>query len=166
MIKERIDRLDFIERNLSRVVDWRGLIASMQDSCLVSKYYSYRCLYSDLWYIKRESIGNGAKIIEGCNGSGNMLYFQVILRALIDLKSGRPCDLGIWKDDRSPDYKSCEKTEHICFVDAENFLITLGEVEEVFAGLKPGCVADLTKRIKKDPIFKIGSLFPTNVLLD
>lgn len=154
----RLDRLNFIERNPTRLTNWKDLVEEMIDRGMVSKYYSVRCLKMDVWYIRRSYRSNCVRSFDGYTGIANSLYFHVILQSLIDLQTGRPCDLGAWKIDQPSDHKYCTMSEHLCYADAEEFLKKVDNEEEKFAGVSPGCVDHLVRTIKRDPIFSIESL--------
>lgn len=85
--------------------------------------------------------------------------FQVVVQALIDLQNGRPCDLGLWRRDVSPDFRECRKKEHICQTEAEMYLQSLTDEEERLIGVSFGYINDLVRQIKKRKPSLIGEGF-------
>ena len=82
----------------------------------------------------------------------------MVIQALLDVHSKRPCDVAIWGTDLSPDSVYCTPTAHVCSQNAERFLKSLDANFEEFIGVSRGCIYDILHRIKKDPNYYLGSL--------
>lgn len=127
---------------------------------VASKFYSRKCLEVDLWSLLKpcnEDLKHFESEIHSTDPEGKAL-FLITLRSLIDLQSARPCDLGVWIKDVSPDFNYCKETDHICWQSSEDYLLSITPDMEVFMGLSEGRISDLVKRIKKNPMFNISSL--------
>lgn len=155
----RHQRLRILEEWLAMKIDinWSEAPRVLQEHNIVSENYTMKNLHVDLWYLKREYVKSYANFEFTNSYESSKPLFNIILRALLDLSTGRPCDLGIWKKDLSPDFSCCSEEAHLCHEDAERFLISLSSASENLCGISSGKLRDLAKRIKKDPIFSIGS---------
>jgi len=156
----RKDRLEVLEEwlNSGTLVYWRRAPEVLHESGLVSVNYGMSNLYMDIWYLRRPYLSPDVKSMEEAECDSGKILFHVIMRSLLDFRSGRPCDSGIWNDDMSSDFSSCTSDHHLCSGDAERFLKTLDPEVEEFCNLSRGKIRDLLKSIKKDPIFQIGSI--------
>jgi len=126
---------------------------------VISRNYSEKCLLVDLWYLTKStkfSPGSDRNCSTSIDIAGRAL-FQITFQSLLDLKSGRPCDLGIWRKDLSPDFDNCTYSYHICWNDAEDYLLHLPTEAESYMGLSNGYLSSIVTEIKKDRIFRIPS---------
>jgi hypothetical protein len=142
---EFISRCDSVKTFLDNL--WRSKITSIN--------YTRRNLLMDTWYITRTK---STSIHMDSTGDGFPWMFRIILQSLLDLKSGRPCDLGIWRKDIPSDFNNCTESDHICYEFAERHLSELNDEAEELAGLSVGRVKYLLKQIKKDPVFTLPDL--------
>ena len=146
----------------SVVESWKSsedIIKGLRYQEVVSRYYTEKCLLVDFWYLTKSttfSPGSNRNCPTAMDVEGRAL-FQIAFQSLLDLKSGRPCDLGIWRKDLSPDFDNCTYTYHICWNDAEDYLRHLPTEAESYMGLSNGYLNGLIAEIKKDRIFRIPS---------
>lgn len=158
-------RLDTIESWLSDglMVSWRDVPATLRQAGLVSSNYGMRCLLLDIWFLKRKYCSPNFKSSDDVIIDHAKISFQIVLRGLMDLQSGRPCDLKAWKKDMPSDLQYCTEDSHLCYEDAERYLATIDRETEENCGIPAGKIRDLVKRIKQDPIFQIGSVLNSEV---
>ena len=156
----RHDRLDVLDDWLSNgyLVSWKDVPRTLFTARLVSPYYSMRNLMLDVWYLKRGYCASYSDGVEGFSQFSTRILFRIILRSLLDLSSGRPCDLGVWKMDIPADFLCCSQEYHLCYQSAEEYLISIDEEVEEQCGLSRGKIPHIVRKIKEDPIFKIGSI--------
>lgn len=132
--------------------NWNDVIRGLRKVKATSQYYNEVNLKVDCWYLNRENYVNISKQDCGSTDPEGSVLFQVIVRSLLDLKNGRPCDIGSWRCDESPD-EHCIKSNHVCYHYAEWYLSGVDEETELFCGLKCGQVDDLVKCLKRGQIF-------------
>jgi hypothetical protein len=154
---DRYDRLNILEPLLRHNHTSEEILDRLRVAGVVSKFYSRQCLLVDVWYLEKRTWKNSIRTIEDQKTYLEHLFLQIVVQSLFDLQCGRPCDIGIWRKDTPPDDRSCRKSEHICYRDAQQFLETVNEEEEVIIGLSSGTISSLVRAIKKDPIFRIES---------
>ena len=156
----RHKRLDSIDTWLSDgiLVSWKDVPETLRYHGLATKNYNMKCLLMDVWYLKRSYCSPTVKSSDDMDTDHAKLGFQIILRSLLDLQTGRPCDLGLWKRDMPSDLQICSVDAHICYEDSEAYLLQVDSEMEANCGMPPGKVRDLVNRMKKDPIFMIGSV--------
>lgn len=151
----------------SVVESWRNvddILKGLRYQEVISKFYTEKCLLVDFWYLTKTTTftpGANRNCPTAMDVEGRTL-FQIVFQSLLDLKSGRPCDLGIWKKDFSPDFDNCTYSYHICWNDAEDYLHNLPTEAESYMGLSNGYLNGLITEIKKDRIFKIPSFILDN----
>lgn len=145
----------FSEDEIELVQSWTSFedcILWMKEESIVSHEYSYANMKLDFWYINKQySPKYGKKAIETGGVGAEKLLLHVVIQALLDVYSNRPCDLAIWGKDLSPDSMYCTTTTHICSDHAEKFLRNLHPEFESFIGVSVGCIYELLFQIKKDP---------------
>jgi len=146
----RTQRLFFIRNHYEMTHD--ELLGSLRTGLLISKKYCKRNLLVDIWYI--ENGGNrsfrNVGLNETCGDFIQHIWLKIIIQALIDYASGRPCDSGIWTTDAPPMGKlKCSKVEHFCMDDAEDFLLHEAIRFEGVCGLSHGTIEELMEKIKK-----------------
>jgi hypothetical protein len=150
---------DNVVDNFSSWKDPTDVLKGLFELNLVTENYGLRNYETDVWFLTRplNSIGGFQR---GCrNGSSpeEIVMFQIIVQALIDLSNGRPCDQGIWIKDLSSDFRCCNSVEHFCADDADQYLRSL-EIDETLLGLQKGCIQDIAGRLKKkSPSLRISS---------
>ena len=154
---------------VSLVVSWKEcdqIIHDLKEQDVVSKFYSKRCLDVDLWYLTRD-----INLIRGIDRTNislenieHKLLFQIVFQSLIDLQIARPCDCKAWRQDLSPDFKSCTENEHICWNDAESYLLSVDPTMESCIGLGDGFISSTVANIKKNRIFKIPFFFQSEFI--
>jgi len=117
------------------------LLRELQHSGLVTVNYSLRCAETDIWFIQKErSINTSVLSRDNFDGASEedpyrLIWFRVILLAMLDVRGGRPCDLDCWKGDRPPGGQYCEIGAHICRPAAMEFLSFMPESISSFAGV-------------------------------
>jgi hypothetical protein len=160
----RLDRLDVLGEWLrdELMVSWKDVPKALRDAGIVTVYYTQRCLLMDIWFLKRTYLAPIGKNSSEIDFDHTKLRFQIILRCLLDMQIGRPCDLNTWKGDMPSDSCRCTNDLHICYEDAERYLMNVCDEEEYECGLPSGKLRDLIKAIKKDPIFSIGSILTSD----
>lgn len=149
---------------VSLVVSWKDSKQILEGLFLqevVSRSYSKQCLDVDLWFLTRNiNLSTGSnKSCPSLKDSEGRLLFQIVLQSLLDLRCGRPCDVNAWKKDESPDFRNCTHDHHICWIYAEEYLHSIDYEMEKFIGLSEGSIEEWIRKIKRDEIFKISSLF-------
>jgi hypothetical protein len=137
------------------------ILHDLKDQDLISPFYGSPNLGVDLWYLMRGiSPSSGLRRETDCDGEFlRQILFQTILQALLDLDNGRPCDSRLWRRDLSPDYRNCTESEHICCDHAYGYLQSLDPCVDETVGLEEGTIESLAKRIKKDSINFMESVF-------
>ena len=150
-------RRKFTDDEISLVCSWTSFqdaIEWMISEKIVSTEYTYKHFQVDLWYITKEySPKYGKKSIETGGVGTEKLMLHIVIQALLDVYSKRPCDKSLWISDLSPDALSCTSNAHICAEHAEKFLAGLDPVFESFIGVSNGCVYELLFQIKKSQQF-------------
>ena len=109
----------------SVVSEWntkKDIINGLLYQDVISSFYSIKCLDVDIWYLTRGQIKNTDGRVTELQEMEQRILFQVILRSLLDIDIGRPCDVSMWRGDQSPDFISCVPTCHICSVSAIEFI--------------------------------------------
>jgi len=148
---------------------WKSLDDIIHDLIRIevaSRLYDERCVRMDIWYLRKtqsSSTGIERTSVGGLDPECKVM-FQTILQALLDVESGRPCDLGAWTRDVSPDFSTCTRGHHICAEQAEDYLMNVDDVAEEFSGLPCGTIEELVGKIKRAPIYKVGTLFQSRFL--
>jgi len=147
----RNKRLEYIRNNRNYSND--DLLCILKVERLIGKKYSLKNLLVDIWFINN----GGRKVVknifqEECHDNfHNYIWIRVIIQALQDYASGRPCDLGIWGSDAPPYGKlKCSSTEHICSKNAEEFLLKQAVKYEGVCGLPHGTIKRLMSKLKED----------------
>jgi len=161
----RHERLDVLDDWLSNgyLVSWADVPRTLLEARLVSVHYSMRNLMMDVWYLKRGYCTSYSDELEGMSHFSTRVLFRIILRSLLDLNSGRPCDLGSWKLDIPSDFCCCSHEYHLCYQSAEEYLTSVDEEYEEQCGLSKGKIRYMIRKIKEDPIFKIGSVLASEM---
>lgn len=144
-----------VEKVLNNCNSIESFINTLWRKKIISIFYTKKCFEMDAWFILKE---RSSSIHNDAEGTGVQCLFMIILQSFLDLRTGRPCDHGIWRKDISSDFRNCTKTEHVCSKNAEEYLLQIDEEAEELAGLSIGRVHDLMTQIKKDPIFRISDL--------
>lgn len=143
--------------DLFTVSDWNSpsiAVSRLKELGFVSELYSLRNLRIDWWYLRKRCEDPPLDFNLTLTTSESILLFRIVLQALKDLQSGRPCDQGIWINDESPDMRKCFAGDHICYQHAEWYLAGIEEYEE-FIHISPFFLETLVRKIKRDPIYSI-----------
>jgi hypothetical protein len=153
-----------LERSIVDIItswsNFNDVVKSLFDLDKVTKFYSKRNVLVDLWYMTNKSISNSINLGSMCGKDlTESLLFLTIIQALKDVRTGRPCDFSAWHKDKSPDGLSCTSGEHICYANAEEYLNGVKNSAERVIGIREGCIDDMIKGFKKEPMFSIGSIF-------
>lgn len=141
------------------------VVSGLHSVGVVSDIYDERHLEIDLWHLNKRVLDPLPEFRSGCSDPASMLMFRIIVQALRDLQSGRPCDLGLWIADEPPDRKKCFPWEHCCYVHAEDYLRSLHDIE-CMVNLSDEFLSNLLRKIKRDPIFNVRSLFVQRLRTD
>ena len=154
---------------VSLVVSWKEcaqIIHDLRFQDVVSPFYSKKCLDVDLWYLARD-----INLLRGIDRNDislqdaeHRILFQIIFQSLVDLQLARPCDFKTWRQDLSPDFKYCTNKEHICWNNAEEYLLSIDPVTEECIGLSEGYIKSMVSRIKKNRIFQIPFFFSSEFI--
>lgn len=148
--------VDLVKRwqTLSDVVSGLGNLG------LVSSMYDRRHLLVDVWYLYKRCSDSPPDYRSSMMEYESNLVFRIVVQSLLDLRSGRPCDFGLWLSDEPPDHKKCMSDEHFCYPHADKFFENFEETDiEAFIHVPNGSVSGIVRKIKRDPIFRIESLF-------
>jgi hypothetical protein len=138
-----------------KVFSDEAIIQRLQDKLFVSVNYSFRNLAVDRWYLSSRVQRLGYDIAEchDCNNPIKSVWFRVIVMALADVRSERPCDLNAWDKDLPPmGIEKCTEDCHICSPAARGWLLNLDDVAEEFAGLSHGTIISILKSKRKNRI--------------
>lgn len=144
------ERLTVVRSNLG--VAPYDLIRLLVDNDLVSDYYAEEHLAVDIWYVNRSNSRVGSKIYSYGKVIGDPianLLLYIVVQALLDVDKGRPCDVGLWHCDLSPDSNSCTPTDHICRLHALEYLHNLPPSAEKYIGLSSGTLETYIKNLCK-----------------
>lgn len=150
---KKINNFSSSSTELSIVSSWKNFhdaINWMRSKRIVSSLYSSRHIYVDLWHIRKESNTSKTKNLEISGIGAEKLMLHVVIQALKDVESKRPCDLYLWDYDISPDSLQCSSKVHICAYHAEKFLRSLDPEIEQFLFVSDGCILDILENLKKD----------------
>ncbi len=137
------------------------VIKGLRSLDVVTRFYSKDCLFMDLWFLLKTYI-KGLEMPEFSTLTVDpeaKALLLITVRALIDLQTARPCDVDIWRIDKSSDCEKCSHQSHICWRNAEEYLLDIDPEKESFMGLTPGTIQGLVTRIKSDKLFDITGIF-------
>ena len=127
------------------------LLDIITSSGMTSPVYGFQNMRLDLWYLYRPRYKSKTQKLAGiCSSSERIVLLQIIIQALKDFATARPCDHSIWTHDMSPVRSRCNNIAHICSEEAELFLVNITKMQEDYAGLSSGTVKEYMRRIKKD----------------
>ena len=137
-----VDRIAFIRDYFTHSPDITSdsLIIALYSSDLISDYYDSICLSIDLWYIfGKRSVYAQRRFasLRVIRDPVIRVAFGIVVQALCDAQSGRPCDAHSWRLDRPPgDGARCTPTVHICVDDAVGFVHEIAATWEPFLSLR------------------------------
>lgn len=112
---------------------------------LVSSRYDFRNLATDYWYLKTRDMRRKCEYVVDPADPLKGLWLGCITIAISDVREKRPCDMNAWRCDSPPmGIDTCSELVHICAPAALGFLLSLSDEDELFAGLRPGTIRELT----------------------
>jgi hypothetical protein len=119
---------------------------------LASEDYGEVCLQVDKWYFSHKRNQYDRSKVRVYDGDPYVhLCLNIIIQAIADAMSGRPCDMGKWINDLAPKGKrGCIPTAHVCAQDAISYLQNCASNWETCVGLKDGTLEGYIEQIKKD----------------
>jgi len=120
-----ISRLEVIRRAVDKNVHYTDILNELRSEGLVSEYYDVTCLTVDVWFLfDKRPVYTHRKIarIGTIKDPVIRLFLGVLVRAIQDARSRRPCDVNSWAKDCPPDRAICLPSEHICEDHATEFL--------------------------------------------
>lgn len=156
-------RLNFIERHIDDPIE--EIVVELQREGLCSCSYSLKCLYMDIWYIvERPRIPRNVTVKQNENFVDGFIhiYLEVIIQALQDIATGRPCDVDLWSDDDPPGAAKesvCTPYLHICADHAEIWLGGISGLEEEAMGLESGTISFLIDNVKEETQKRVSSIY-------
>ena len=157
-VKSQDKRFVHIKRERLKVVHVNiclspyDLIRLLVERDLISDYYAEEHLAVDIWYVNRLDCRVGREMYtvgKRIEDPIAYLLLYIIIQALLDVEKGRPCDVGLWHCDLSPDSNSCTPKDHICRCNALEYLTTLPPELEKYIGLSSGTVETYIKNLCK-----------------
>jgi hypothetical protein len=143
----REERVKLVRSLLPLVSDPDELLCKLKCRRLVSRHYTTRNLAVDVWFVSRREEG----VKRPCHVMSDpirTLWFHIVLMALVDASTARPCDVQAWKGDYPPggEREKCTEGNHVCSEDAISFLRALSDVEWELAGLTREALKLATKK--------------------
>ena len=149
----RDTRLLYIESVVLKELPDKKIIEVLRSKSLVSRFYSEKCLAIDYWFVRKDDLpcyrNSRYTLTEDQKDPYSRIYFELIVQALLDFSSRRPCDINVWRVDIPPDNKRCQKSEHICSENAIYYLTSIDNNLEIFAGLSPGTIMNICSGLAK-----------------
>ena len=129
------------------------IIFVLNDLGLCSSAYDLDHYYIDINYIykSKNAFKNYTKCID-IDDPLSYIWFRVIVQAMIDAQSGRPCDLNLWFNDMPPGRHKCTEIAHICSADAKSFLKNIDSKSETVVGLRVGTIERYVDKIEKSQL--------------
>jgi len=141
------DRLSSIYDKMIRNDRPDSIIRDLCSSSLASQYYDRICLAIDVWYLfdRRSSYANRRFMtLDVTQDPIIQIMFGIIIQAISDSRSNRPCDSRSWRLDHSPgDGEHCTPTVHICATEAVAYVRDIAVMWEPALNLSAGTLVSL-----------------------
>jgi len=141
-------RLDYVELYMNSTFPEEEIIKFLYENNIVSNSYTTICLRADQWYLNKViSPYKKSKLLsEASIDSAGTILLHVIVSALTDFRSGKPCDNTCWSNDISA-YPPCTCEVHNCAPIALQFLQGLGDIDETL-NLSPRTISLYIQKLK------------------
>lgn len=142
--EKMLKRLQFLQKS-----DPEFAIPELKSRGLVSDFYDFRNLATDLWLLTARPARRRIEYFHDPRDPLRSLWFCCLIVAIGDARDGRPCDLGAWRRDAPPmGIETCSSASHICAPHALGFLLSLPPEHELFCGLRPGTIRELLRGVR------------------
>jgi hypothetical protein len=144
-------RLDDVYEGVIRKDHPSTVIRSLRSSELISKNYDITCLAVDVWCLfDRKPSDSKRKSSEFTTIKDPLIrvFFGIVVQAIYDVSSGRPCDVNSWIVDIPPmgsDLR-CSPSVHVCHESAAEFMEETGALWEAVLNLPAGMLAELSAK--------------------
>lgn len=143
-------RLDDIYEAVIRDDCYLVVIRDLRAFEMISEYYDEHCLAVDVWYLfDRRQIYTHRRFAEICviREPAIRVLFGIVVQALCDVKTGRPCDVRSWRLDHPPGGGlRCSPTTHLCKRNAAEFISEMSEAWEPILNLSDGTLMHLAAK--------------------
>jgi len=143
-------RIATISDLCSTVDDSDTIIRILRAQNLVSEFYDLDCLAVDIWYaLDRKPLYNHRRFDSSLGSTDPVIRmaYGIVVQALCDTLSHRPCDVNSWRVDHPPgDGDRCSPTTHICEVNAREFLYDICSTWEPILNLSDGTLVDIISK--------------------
>ena len=144
------DRLDFINQAVIHNDSPDDIIRNLRSLLLISEYYDSPCFAVDVWWLfDRQPVYAHRRFGETFVIKDPIIRvaFGIVIQAICDVWSHRPCDAHSWRLDHPPgDGICCSPTTHICEKNARDFIVNVSTVWEPFLNIREGILMDLVKK--------------------
>jgi hypothetical protein len=141
------DRLGAIYERFAQDRPPLEVIHDLYDLDLISEHYDLRCLAVDVWYLFDRRRIHANKQFAAFEDASLRIMFGVVVQAVADARSCRPCDSYSWVLDRPPgDGERCSPTIHVCAPDAIRYLQEVASICEATMGISERILVDLVAK--------------------
>lgn len=140
------DRLSYVYDAVIRKDHCEVILEDLSSFELTSEFYDGNCLTVDVWYLfDRRAVFVHRRFtkIAVIQDPVIRVFFAVVVQALVDVKSRRPCDAYLWRLDHPPDQRQCSPTTHICEKKAVEFIKETSVMWEHVLNLSYGMLAKM-----------------------
>ena len=140
-------RLDDVYAGIIRKDEPNEIIHDLRSFSLVSEYYDRICLAVDVWHLfdKRPvPLQKQFPTPDIITDPFVRIFFCVVVQAIRDIRSGRPCDSHSWRVDIPPgNGQRCTPSEHFCKNNANVFICETATLWESVLNLGYGTLMEM-----------------------
>lgn len=140
-------RLDDVYEGVIRKDEPSVIRDNLRSFDLASEHYDFTCLAVDVWHLFDRKTPPPRRPIKNVMICDPLLriFFGVVIRAMQDIRLGRPCDDDSWRVDIPPGSveSRCTPTTHVCRSSAYEFITETGSLWEAVLNLPYGTLAEM-----------------------